>query len=296
VGGGLFVGEGADGELMRVTFGRNSAPIGGAIATRGDLMLSNTTIDRNVSKLGVGGIAVLGAGATAIHTTTISENGAVNLDATENTGELSLSSTIVWGAETADCMGDAPSAGGNLEGGTSCGFTGTNDQQGLDPLLGPLNNYGGLVPTRPLGTGSPAIDHGIDDFESQCPRDARNQGRFRTTDDGVADTDAGATDFPGEGVFGAVEITSAAPTTATQNEPFVYDVEATNDVRPQCIAFSLGGEGFVVPEGVEIDERTGLITWTPPFSGEARFPVNASDPGGGSGDQQVIDLDIAPAP
>jgi hypothetical protein len=34
----------------------------------------------------------------------------------------------------------------------------------VDPLLGPLGNYGGPTPTMPLLEGSPAIDGGVDDL------------------------------------------------------------------------------------------------------------------------------------
>jgi hypothetical protein len=50
------------------------------------------------------------------------------------------------------------SEGGNLERGTDCGFMHPSDQQGVDPLLGPLQDNGGPTDTRALAAGSPAID------------------------------------------------------------------------------------------------------------------------------------------
>lgn len=322
-GGGLFVGPDGRATLDRVTFGRNSAADGGGIATRGDLFARNTTIDRNASKLGSGGLAVLGAGPTTIHTATITENGAVNVDATANTGTFSIASSIVWGAETSDCMGTVPTEGGNLEGGTSCNFTGTNDLQSVinfededDPddddlpelKLAPLGEYGGLVPTRVLGAGSAAIDHGIDDYDSQCFPDARNQLRWRLDDGALAHTDSGATDFPGTGpALVPVVITSPdPPDTATQGVQLVHDVDADNPHpnRSQCVGYSVGGTGFIVPDDLEIDARTGVITWTPPLPGDPGgdpdviFPINAFDPGAPSAtrDTQSFELDVFPAP
>jgi hypothetical protein len=310
-GGGLFVGPGGVATLDKVAFGRNGAADGGALATRGDLSMRNTTIDDNASKLGAGGIAVLGAGPTTIRTATITENGAVNLDASQNTGTLSIASSIVWGAETSDCTGTVPSAGGNLESGTSCGFTGTNDQQGITAAalaLAPLNNYDGLVPTRPPGAGSAAIDHGIDDYDSQCFTDARNRLRWRFDGSGLAHTDSGATDFPATGpALVPVVITSPdPPDTATQGVELVHDVDATNSHpdRPQCVGFSVGGTGFIVPDGLEIDARTGVITWTPLLPGDpggdpdVLFPINAFDPGSPATtrDTQSFELDVFPAP
>jgi hypothetical protein len=310
-GGGLFVAPGGRATLDSVTFGRNGAADGGGLATRGDLALRNTTVDRNQSKLGTGGIAVLGAGPTRIHTATITENGAVNLDATSNTGTLSIASSIVFGAETSDCAGTVPTGGGNLEGGTSCGFTGTNDAQAVTAAalaLAPLNDYGGIVPTRPPGTGSIAIDHGIDDYDSQCFTDARNQLRWRRDGGGLAHSDSGATDFPATGPdLVAVEITSPPPPdTATQNVLFTHDVDATNPhpERGQCVGFSVGGTGFLVPDDLEIDPRTGVITWLPPLPGEpggdpdVLFPINAFDPGSPNAtrDTQDFELDVIPNP
>jgi hypothetical protein len=147
-------------------------------------------------------VAVLGAGTTAIRHATLAENSKVNLDATQNTGTLTVVGSILWGAAP-DCAGSVPSGGGNLEGGTSCAFQSTNDQQSLDPELAPLNLYGGIVPTRTLAVTSPAIDHGFDD-DSACELDARLKHRACRPDEndpdvceagGVAISDAGATDY-----------------------------------------------------------------------------------------------------
>jgi hypothetical protein len=184
-GGGLALRAGSSATLLSTTLGRNRAGLGGAIASRGDLVLRNVTADANGAKLG-GGLALLGAGATTINNCTISENGKVNLDASQNTGALSMSNSIVWGAAT-DCVGTVATAGGNLEGGSSCGFTGTNDQQNQDPLLAPLDFYSRLIPTRTLGRFqdrdgnlviSPAVDHAQDAGAAMCETtDARNRTR-----------------------------------------------------------------------------------------------------------------------
>lgn len=183
-GGGLAVRAGSA-TFTSATFGRNRAAVGGAIASRGDLVLRNVTADANGAKLG-GGVALLGAGATTLNNCTISENGKVNLDATGNTGSFAISNSIVWGAKT-DCAGTVPSAGGNLEGGASCGFTGTDDQQNQDPLLAPLDFYSQLLPTRTLGrfadedgnlVTSPAVDHAQDAGGAPCETlDARKHSR-----------------------------------------------------------------------------------------------------------------------
>ena len=195
-GGGLALAPGVASVLTRASFGADRAATGGGIASRGDLTLADVTIDDNSAKLGAG-IALLGAGPTTIHSSTLSENGKVNLDASQSMGAVTVANTIVWGATT-DCVGAVTSAGGNLEGATSCGFASTNDQQSQDPMLAPLNNYGGLVLTRPPtknGTVySPAIDHGIDGATCVDP-DARLVARQDVPGVGVAVCDAGAAEY-----------------------------------------------------------------------------------------------------
>jgi len=67
-----------------------------------------------------------------------------------------------------DCSagpGTIGSAGHNLEGATSCGFTSATDRQNADPALEPLAFNGGPTRTHALGAGSPAIDAG----DPACP-------------------------------------------------------------------------------------------------------------------------------
>ena len=52
------------------------------------------------------------------------------------------------------------SAGYNLEGATSCGFTSGTDKQSTDPLLGGLAFNGGPTPTHAIGPESPAFEAG----------------------------------------------------------------------------------------------------------------------------------------
>ena len=50
-----------------------------------------------------------------------------------------------------------------------------------DPLLGPLDDYGGPTPTMSLSAESPAIDYGSD-----CPpTDQRGMGRVGPCDSGA---------------------------------------------------------------------------------------------------------------
>jgi CSLREA domain-containing protein len=258
-GGGLEVGPLGDATLSRVTGGACRAATGGGAATRGMLTLVNTTFTINSAKLG-GGVALLGDSTTTIRHGTISDNGKTNL-LSETTGGATISSSIVSGAKT-DCVGPLTSAGGNLESGTSCGFTGTNDQQSQDPLLLPLG-FSGAIPVAPIAEGSPAIDHGVDGVDVCEARDSREAVRVVATATGPAMSDAGAFELGGVNTQGP--IISTPDLTATVGAAYSYDAGigntgATIEVdRGSCGTYSLD----VSPAGMTIDATSGLVSWTP---------------------------------
>jgi hypothetical protein len=67
------------------------------------------------------------------------------------------------------------SAGGNIESGTSCGFTLPSDQQNTNAQVKTVADNGGPVQTAALPPGSAAIDHGV---SAGCPpTDARGVPR-----------------------------------------------------------------------------------------------------------------------
>ena len=189
-GGAVEVRALGDATISRAAAGLCRAGTGGVIAARGPLTLKHATFTANKAKLG-GAVAVLGGAAATIHSSTLTSNGNVNLDASD--GTMTVSNTIVWGAKT-DCLGAVSSAGGNLEGATSCGFTTTNDQQSQDPLLFPLAFNGGLIPTRAIDSTSPALDHGLDGATCEAT-DARGGARVDVPGLGVAVCDVGAFEF-----------------------------------------------------------------------------------------------------
>jgi len=121
---------------------------GGALSTSGNLLITNCTFFGNHSLIG-GGIAAEG-GAVTIRNSIIAGN----------------TSTINGAAAAPDCYGTIFSGGFNLVGNrtNSTGWT-ANDQLGstaspVNPLLGPLQDNGGLTWTAEPTNGSPAIDKG----------------------------------------------------------------------------------------------------------------------------------------
>jgi RHS repeat-associated protein len=70
-------------------------------------------------------------------------------------------------------------------------------------------------------------------------------------------------------------ITSAAPMTATMNEPYQYQVTAT-DPQNETLQYSLQAG----PSGTTINPKSGLLQWTPGQAGQVPFTVAATDTDG----------------
>ncbi len=206
---------------------------GGGIASEAILTIRNSTLRDNVStNTGGGGLQNMGnnaflinvtisgntaatqggglwhnfqSGTLSLYNCTITNNSAPTgggLYHADYAGNYTISSQTVLANNTGgNCAGPpvAPwGANHNLDSGTTCGFTGPGDLSNTDPLLGPLADNGGLVQTRALLPGSPALDAGN---PTDCPtpfgtalvEDARGAARPLDGDgDGTAICDIGA--------------------------------------------------------------------------------------------------------
>jgi len=70
-------------------------------------------------------------------------------------------------------------------------------------------------------------------------------------------------------------ITSAPVTSATKNQPYSYDVNATDPDVGDTLTYSLTTK----PTGMNINTSIGVITWTPSFTGDYDVIVKVSDSG-----------------
>jgi CSLREA domain-containing protein len=178
-GGGLAAEFGPIITLVDVTLTGNKANFGGGIhyASRYDipaekLQMTNVTISGNQAQNSGGGLyAAYVYYPPVIEATnvTFADNSAVSGSGGNiynNQSTVRLRSTIVSGGTDSsganNCAGN-PSAnitslGYNLDSGTTCGLTGTGDLQNSNPLLDPLADYGGDIPTQRLRSGSPALN------------------------------------------------------------------------------------------------------------------------------------------
>jgi hypothetical protein len=94
--------------------------------------------------------------------------------------------------------------------------------------------------------------------------------KVRLTLDRVGDALAGQNEIINTpGVLYFPEIISADAVTGSQNDPFVYQIQATNEPT------SFGATDL--PDGLEIDTETGLITGSPTASGQSTFTVMATN-------------------
>jgi CSLREA domain-containing protein len=166
MGGGIYVNNGS----LRLDGGSvtsNSAGEGGGVyntGSAGGIALVNSTVSGNSATTGGGG-GIWIQGHSVLTYTTIASNTASAVGGGIRVQSLSYDITAT-GALLAhnspdNCAGNAlPSAGYNLDDGTSCGLTATGDISDTAPLLGPLT-YEAERWVHPLLAGSPAIDGGF---------------------------------------------------------------------------------------------------------------------------------------
>src|SRR4051794_18005349 len=244
VGGGVIEDGGGDLRIRDTTISGNRAEgtgpsFGGGFSANGggpgSVAISNTTISGNTASgpdsFG-GGYAEDGGGIVGLTNVTIADNSIEGTGTTPQhsggdvveagNGTTTFKNSIVSAGTPTNCVvtiGTIVSAGNNLDSGTSCGFTGSGDQSGADPLLGPLADNGGPTQTRRLGNGSPAIDTGDN---AACPAAdqrgvARPQPAGGTCDKGAFER------LPAD-----VGVTMSAPPTRTRGQTITYALVVTN--------------------------------------------------------------------
>ena len=281
-GGGLAT---ANVTLEDVLVDNNSAAIGGGISNvGGNVTLRRITVSDNTGTLtqfGFGaGVHDQGRGFE-MENVTITQNHGGGFDSNSFGGRLAnvtiadndsgygivvfngtpitLQGVILTGNSPANCSDPTHqlvSLGGNLENGNSCPA-----EIRADPMLAPLADNGGPVPTRALLPGSPAIDAmptGI------CPPPATDE-RGVARPQGSA-CDIGAFEFSAETIPPSCGLTAVLPGPPKQVKITVQDldsglqsitvtknVNATVDVP----AFTPGTKAPVVVTGTKTDQTKG---------------------------------------
>ncbi len=196
------------GVAINSTFSGNTANNGGGALTAQDMAFTNCTFTDNTVVAGLGAAIFNGVGT------------------------VELENTIVANSTSGDNYsgGLLTSNGNNIDDDGSCGLAGPDDQSGVDPLLGPLQDNGGPTLTHALLPGSPAIDAGADVF---CPgEDQRDVLRpLDGAGNGTATCDIGAfevADLNGNGWDDIAEIVEGISTDCNANR-VPDDLEADGD-------------------------------------------------------------------
>lgn len=266
-GGGINNGPGAVMVINDSTIagnelvGAGSGESGGGIQSEGSLKISNSTISGNTSSNDGGGIATFGA--LVLDSVTVTGNtvpsGVGSGLLLGGSGGASLKNSILAGNSGAeDCKSfliPATDAGHNLvQTQDGCGFTngdnGTIVGQDQDPLLGVLRNNGGPTRTHALLAGSPAIDAGDTDLNT----DQRGYAR----PSGAAD-DIGAFE---EAQVGTITVVKETPVPSTTNYFFTLE----GGQLGEAIAFSVDTS----LDDLDSDGPNG-------YTGRATFELEAGD-------------------
>jgi len=270
----LVVETGAVAALRHLTLQGGRAKQGGAVLSRGSLVIDSSTLLDSVAE-GDGGAVLNDGGELAVINSTFTANSAARGGAiASNAGRLSVTnatfagnrasegaslfsqgmlllrnSILANGAGGDECAGrgqlDPDSTHNLMTSSAGCGQALLTD----DPRLGPLGHYNGPTPTLPLDAASPAVNVGsneaaLDEFGRPLQWDQRGNGDPRDA--------AGITDL------GAFEVQS--PTALRVDRADDVDRRACSQLTGDCSlrgAWQLANAGRLEPV-IRFDTAAGL--------------------------------------
>lgn len=309
-GGGLYVAAIAPTALTTSTLRANSSDASGGPGASGGIanggggwMLTNSptisvanlTVFGNVARSGgAGGIASGGGlyygtnnpGAASLTNATLNANGvSVGPGGMANGGNSFLGgvrvrntviSAGVGPAGKENCGAVVVSLGHNLDSLGQCGFTAAGDLTNKDPLLGPLQDNGGPVPTEALPLSSPAINAGDN---TGCPAtDARGVSRPQGA---ACDIGAYEAQLPDLSVAG-----SASPQPVIGRNALAYAITVRN-------GGSVGATGVAV--NVAIPAGATLVSARASAGGcSGRGPVSCALGGLAAGETASVRIVVRP--
>jgi uncharacterized repeat protein (TIGR01451 family)/CSLREA domain-containing protein len=254
LGGGVYsAGIGAKANIYTTRIrGNNAITAGGGVYNNGSMTIQDSTIDNNQSRSG-GGIDTSGTSLSLINVTLSNNSAGDNGGGLHNRGtttltnvtlvnnsadgpgtggnlfndnaEIAILNTIIADAVLdGNCFnseGFIHSLGHNLESEDTCEFSATGDQVNTDPLLGLLQNNGGLTPTHALLENSPAIDMGDD---NNCPN---TDQRGVTRPQGNA-CDVGAYEYLPDSLADLAIAKFAQPNLVQAGTTLTYTIQVSN--------------------------------------------------------------------
>ncbi len=234
LGAGLYVGGNVESNPVTITnstFSLNFAHQGGGAIFNdsGYVKLLNATIASNTSQsVEGGGIWAFkgnGPGYTSVKNTLIADNLGKNVSS-----NCHVVNTVI------------ESLGHNLDEDGTCNLIGDTNKSGVDPLLGALQNNGGVTPTHALLAGSPAIDAAGFDSHDQgvdagCPS---NDQRIRIIQ-------RPETQQPG----------AIRPADGNQNGTPTCDIGAF-EYQPPTLTLAAEADTYVRTDGFRSEDNYGL--------------------------------------
>ncbi|OWK36574.1 beta strand repeat-containing protein [Fimbriiglobus ruber] len=283
-GGGIENRGGSTVKIVNTAVTNNTAGTdGGGVASEfatANLVIQNSTVASNNADSDGGGVWVNSGSTFSLDNSTV----ALNMADADNTGggdggglfvaglttPATMQSTIVAkntvGTSGADLDIDGPiNATMSLVFNTTGWGQGGSDAatlRGVDPLLGPLQNNGGLSPTLALQAGSPAIDAGSNPDHQTT--DQRGTGFARVTGAGP---DIGAFEF---GSAVTITITPATLPAGTVGTAYSQALTAAGAAGP----FTFAASG-TLPAGLTLTPA-GVLSGTPTAAGPSTFTVTAT--------------------
>jgi hypothetical protein len=206
-GGGIFNNSSMtinDSTVSGNTAAGTAYSAGGGIYDNWSLAINNSTISGNTAGVGGGIFNHFLDPPLAINNTTISGNSSGDGGGIYTDSQTLFTDSIIANAQSGgDCsgsFGSLQSNGYNLSSDDTCNFHNTGDQINTDPLLGPLQDNGGLTQTMALLPGSPVIDAGDPNFTPPPFYDQRGSGYPRVAngriDKGSFEVQSGPTPTP----------------------------------------------------------------------------------------------------
>jgi hypothetical protein len=179
---GAFDNDGGTVTLRNVTISKNKAKDeGGGFESEegGTVDGENVTLSGNKAREAGGANAEQGGSITLLNATVVGNKAKEGGGGVNNEDGLlfELTNTLLEGNKKENCGGAITAVAGNLDSGTSCGFSPPGGRGGLGDIgTEKLADNGGSTPTHALEAGSRAIDTGDD---ASCPLlDQRGLGRF----------------------------------------------------------------------------------------------------------------------
>ena len=266
-GGAIFSDSGSRIEVQTSLISNNSGSTG-AIFNRGSGLITNSTIANNDTG-GISAIVNDGSGELELNSSTVANNSGLGAAVfnSENSTFTVRSSIIAENTagiepEQDNVVGTFVSEGNNLIGNSNgaTGFDNDSDLVGtadnpIDPLLGELQDNGGLTQTIALQENSPAIDAGSNFFNSST--DQRGEGFDRSVGE--------ATDI------GAFELQNTIPGDGSDNQDNDNTIATANEsgISPD------GQQNVVLNDAIASDSDVDLFRLNLEAADVATFNIEA---------------------